>query len=336
MVTFKKKVKIVKNILNGSIKVCEFALTNCCPCKCSFCGIWKQKKKIIVDFNIACKAIDKLSDFGVSHITLTGGEPLLHPKIIDIVEYCTSKNIHTAVLNADCRLVTEEKIKGLKAAGLDLISISIDSHNPKIVENQRKVPNLMTHIENAVKLAKKYKIKTMASIVIWKGNHKNLKELFDKINEIGFDWISINYPEVSESKVYPLGGEGVKSLTKKDIINSLKEIIKLKKSGKYKILNIDSSMENIINYLEDPKTAKYYCLGGSRVLFLDWFFNLYPCMHLSKPIGNIFKIKLENLKKIKCNSCNMSWYRDFSVYFQGFGSIHPISETIISYLTTLN
>lgn len=335
MVSPKKTINIAKNLFNGSLKVCEFAVTNCCTCKCSFCGIWKQKKKVTVDFDKACKAIDKLSSLGVSHITLTGGEPLLHPRIIDLVKYCTKKNIHTAVLNANCKLITEEKVKGLKDAGVDMISISIDSHDPKIVEDQRKIPNLMKAIEDAVKLTKKYKIKTMASLVIWKGNYKNLKELFDKINEIGFDWTSINYPEVSKSKVYPLGGEGVKSLKKEDVINSLKEIMRLKKSGKYKIVNIDSSMKDIIRYLEDPKSVKYYCLGGSRVIFLDWFFNVYPCMHLAKPMGNIFELKSSDFKKNKCNSCNMSWYRDFSVYFQGFGSIRPLSETLVSYLTIL-
>lgn len=328
MTSLKKKLHIAKNVLSNSIKVSEFSITNCCICKCSFCGIWKQKKKILVDANLAIKAIDKLAGFGVSHITLTGGEPLLHPSVVDFVRQCTNRNIHCSVLNADSRLVTEEKIKALKNAGLDLLSISLDSHDPKIVEQNRKVVGLMSHIEKAVGLAKKHKLKTMASAVIWTGNHNKMKELFDKANEIGFDDISINYPEISESGVYELGGEGVK-LTKQQVIDSLKDIIKLKKQG-YKVINITSSMEDIIRYLEDPKKVKYYCFGGYRVLFLDWFFDLYPCMHLGKKIGNLWDLEKSDLKKIKCNACNMSWYRDFSVYFHGFKSIRPIYESLFN------
>lgn len=328
MVNFQKKANIAKNFVNGSLKVCEFGLTNCCTCKCSFCGIWRQEKKVFVDFDKACLAIDKLREAGTSHITLTGGEPLLHPRIIDIVKYCTKKNIHTVVLNADARLATEDRIRLLKEAGLDMMSISIDSSDPKVVEMSRKIPNLMEHIEKLVKTAKKYDLATTASIVIWKGNYKQMKELFDKINEIGFCQIAVNYPEISESEVYPLGGEGILNLTKADIINSLKEIILLKKTGKYKVMNLISSMEDIIRYLEDPKTVKYYCYGGYRVLFLDWFFDLYPCMHLPKPIGNLFDLNLKELKKIKCNSCNMSWYRDFSSFFQGYRSIPLVLETV--------
>ena len=89
MTSLKKKLHITKNFLNNSIKVCEFALTNCCTCKCSFCGIWSQKKKVVIDKEKAFMAIDKLAGWGVSHFTLTGGEPLLHPNIVDIVRRCT-------------------------------------------------------------------------------------------------------------------------------------------------------------------------------------------------------------------------------------------------------
>jgi len=325
----RKKINILKNVLNGSIKVCEFGLTNCCSCRCSFCSIWKQKPKVFVDYNKACKAIDKLAEFGVSHITLTGGEPLLHPQIVKIVQYCTKKNIHSAVLNADARLVNENNLKLLKNAGLDLISISVDSHDPKIIEESRKIPNLLVHIDNAVKKAKRCKLRTMASVVIWEGNHKNLRPLMDKIDSMGFDQISINYPEISNSKVYTLGGESV-NMDKEDVINSLKYVITLKKEG-YKIINITSSLKNIISYLRNPKKVKYSCYGGYKVFFLDWFFNLYPCMHLAKPIGSLWDVEKKDLKRVKCNSCNMSWYRDFSVYFHGLKSIKPFYETVNEY-----
>lgn len=330
MTHIKKKIRILKKFMGNSIKVCEFGLTNCCTCKCSFCGIWQQKEKVIVDYKKACKAIDKLADFGISHITLTGGEPLLHPRIVEIVKHCTSKNIHSSVLNADARLVKEDKVKLLKEAGLDLLSISIDSHNPKIVEESRKIPGLMDYIENAVKIAKKHHLKTMASVVIWKKNCNKLEELMKKTEEIGFDQISINYPEISESKVYPLGGEGVQ-MTKEEIIKSLNDVLALKKKG-YKIINIPSSIKNIICYIKNPEKVKFQCYGGYRVFFLDWFFNLYPCMHLSKPLGSIWDIEKKDLKKVKCNSCSMSWYRDFSVYFCGIKSIEPIYETICEYI----
>ena len=60
----------------------------------------EAETQVFVDKEKALLAIDKLADFGVAHITLTGGEPLMHPNIVDLVKKCTSRNIHNAVLDA--------------------------------------------------------------------------------------------------------------------------------------------------------------------------------------------------------------------------------------------
>ena len=62
-----KHKNILKTFLNGSMRLAEFALTNVCIAKCSFCDIWKQKPKVFVDKDKALLAIDKLADHGVAH-----------------------------------------------------------------------------------------------------------------------------------------------------------------------------------------------------------------------------------------------------------------------------
>jgi MoaA/NifB/PqqE/SkfB family radical SAM enzyme len=323
----KKRANFVKLFLTNKIRVAEFGITNCCTARCTFCGIWKQKEKVIISKEDGIKAIDKLASLGVAHITLTGGDPIFNPNIFDFVKHCTQKHIHTSVLNADARLLTEETIIKLKDAGADFLSISVDSFDPEIVDKSRGIPGLLGHIEKGVGFAKKHGIKTMASVLIWKESHDRLDLLFSKINKMGFDYISVNYPEVSKSKVYPLGGDTVQ-LSPEAVTKALEEVIHLKKTGKYRILNSISSMKNIINYLDHPSKAKYHCYGGSKVLFIDWFFNIYPCMHLPNPLGSLWELTNKDLKMIKCNQCNMSWYRDFSMYFHGLKSLRPIYESM--------
>ena len=323
----KKRKHFLKQFLTNKIRVAEFGITNCCTAKCTFCGIWKQKEKRIVDRETGIKAIDKLAELGVAHITLTGGDPLLNPAVYDLVRHCSAKHIHTNVLNADARLLTDENVGKLADAGADFLCISVDSHDPEVVEKSRGIPGLFEHIENGVKLAKKHKISTMAAVLIWTGNYDRLDQHFAKLHKMGFDYIAVNYPEISQSKVYPLGGETVQ--IKPELVSkALADVIKMKKSKKYRIMNTVSSMENIRLYLDHPDKVKFHCYGGYRVLFLDWFYNVYPCMHLPDPIGSLWDMKNSDFKKVKCNKCNMSWYRDFSVYFHGLSSIRPVLETV--------
>jgi len=323
----KKSLHVLKNIATMSIRFAEFGIANVCVSQCSFCSIWKQKPKVYADKEKSLRAIDRMADLGVSHITFTGGEPLLHPNIVDFVRKSTERHIISAVLDAAPALIAEKKLARLGEAGADIISISFDSDDPQALAESRKIPNIMRDIEKAVGLIRKTGITTTASILIWNGNHDRMEKMFARAVDIGFDYISINYPTFSKSVIYPLGGEGI-SLSRDMVIGSLQSIIEMKKKGKYKILNGSHSMQNIIDYLKDPDSVRFLCRGGNRVFFVDWFLDVRPCMYLPTVLGNILTLRKTDLKKEICNQCSMSWYRDFSAFFFGVKSLPLLWESV--------
>jgi len=326
-----KTFNIFKQVFKGKSKVAEFAITNSCIAKCSFCDIWKQQPKVFIDHQKALDVIDRLADHGIVQLTITGGEPLLHPHVVDFVQKATDRKIHNAVLNAAPKLLLRNDIiKRLEAAGNDMISISFDSGDPAVMEESRKISGIMDDMARAIDEISKTKIKTMASVLIWNNNFDKLEDICNKAKNMGFDLISINYPTFSQSQVYPLGGEGI-SLSKENVIQGLESVIKLRKNKKYGIINTAASIKNIINFLRDPKLVKYHCFGGTRVLFVDWFFNVHPCMQLPHTLGNILSMDENDYKMLPCNECNMSWYRDFSAMFHGIKSIPVWFESLAAY-----
>jgi MoaA/NifB/PqqE/SkfB family radical SAM enzyme len=320
--------KILTNYVKGNLKVIEFAITNACISKCTFCDIWKQQPKVFVDKDKALRAIERLAEFGTVHLTITGGEPLLHPNVVDFVKKASSLKIHTAVLDAAPQLLMRNDIvPRLEDAGNDMISISFDSGDPVIMAESRQIPNIMDDMARAMEIIKKTGIKTMASTLIWNDNYNNLEEVCIRAKTMGFDFISFNYPTFSKSQVYPLGGEGI-SLSREKVIEGLETAIRLKKSGKYQIINSAASMRNIIAYLKDPATVKYLCMGGGHVGFVDWFFDVHPCMQLPTVLGNILTMEEKDFRLPPCNECNMSWYRDFSALFFGLRSVPVWLESL--------
>jgi MoaA/NifB/PqqE/SkfB family radical SAM enzyme len=325
-----KKLNLAKKYLQGRLKFTEFAITNACIAKCSFCDIWKQQPKIFVDKEKALRAIDRLADFGVGHLTITGGEPLMHPEVISFVERASARGMNNSVLNAAPVLLTRNDIlKRLEDAGCDVLSVSFDSGDPVTMAESRKIPNIMDEMARAMEQVKRTRLKTMASVLIWNDNYDKLEEVCGRAKNMGYDFIAFNYPTFSESKVYPLGGGGI-SLSRENVISALGEAIRLRKTGKYGIINSVISMRNIMNYLRDPATAKFPCLGGQRVLFLDWFFDLHPCMQLPVTLGNILDDSMNEaaLNMPPCNACNMSWYRDLSMFMHGPRSLPVLLESL--------
>ena len=323
-----KVAHLFKNYFLGRLKAVEFAITNACIAKCSFCEIWKQQPKVFVDREKALEVIDRLADFGTVHITITGGEPLLHPHVVDIVRRATERKIHTAVLDAAPQLLLRnDMIKRLEDAGSDMISISFDSGDPVTMVESRQIPNIMEDMAEAVGQINKTKVKPMASVLIWNDNYDKLEDVCNRAKDMGFEFISLNYPTFSHSRVYPLGGEGI-SLSREKVIQGLESAIKLRDTGKYGIINSSASMKNIIQFLKDPAKVKYQCLGGTNVLFVDWFFDVHPCMQLPNLMGNILTMKMKDFKMPPCNQCNMSWYRDFSALLHGPKSVPVWFESL--------
>lgn len=73
--------------------------------------------------------IDQLAALGVSVITISGGEPLLHPQLDDIIRRIRSHGA-IATLISNAYLLSPQRIQALNRAGLDYLQVSIDNARP--------------------------------------------------------------------------------------------------------------------------------------------------------------------------------------------------------------
>lgn len=81
------------------------------------------------------RRIDQLAALGTTVITLTGGEPLLHPDLEQIIQRIRHHGI-IAITVTNGYLLTPERIKKLNRAGLDRMQISVDNVKPDDVSKK--------------------------------------------------------------------------------------------------------------------------------------------------------------------------------------------------------
>jgi MoaA/NifB/PqqE/SkfB family radical SAM enzyme len=79
--------------------------------------------------------IDLLARLGTQIITISGGEPLLHPDLDEILRAIRSHNIIATIIT-NGYLLTPERIERLNRAGLEHLQISIDNVNPDNVSKK--------------------------------------------------------------------------------------------------------------------------------------------------------------------------------------------------------
>lgn len=105
-----------------------FFLTYRCTSRCHTCTFWQRTDKSgEMSLEEWKRAVDMCAELGAKNIELFGGDALLRPDVlIPLTEYISSKKTLKSDLVTNCNLMTEKTARGLVAAGLDDLWISID------------------------------------------------------------------------------------------------------------------------------------------------------------------------------------------------------------------
>jgi MoaA/NifB/PqqE/SkfB family radical SAM enzyme len=99
-----------------------------CNLACGYCNEY-DKVSEPVPLDVMQRRIALLAGLGTSIVTISGGEPMLHPQIYDIFSQIRSHGM-IAGLISNGYYMTRERIKKLNAAGLEYLQISIDNITP--------------------------------------------------------------------------------------------------------------------------------------------------------------------------------------------------------------
>src|SRR5258708_15435191 len=105
-----------------------------CNLACEYCNEYDDFSKP-VPTDVMFRRIDKLAELGTSVITISGGEPLLHPELDEVIGRIR-KNGMVAGLITNGYLLVAERIERLSRAGLEWLQISIDNVTPDDVSKK--------------------------------------------------------------------------------------------------------------------------------------------------------------------------------------------------------
>lgn len=183
-------------------EVAQIEVTNRCNFSCPMCQRPHLGVKLEdMGFELYKKVVDKLD--GVREVDLTGwGEPLLHPKIVEMINYAKKKGKWVS-LTSNGSLLTKKLSKKLIEAGLDSISISLDDINPP--ETGSLVHPITTQIKNTENFIKKIKrqkkeLEAVIQATLHKGRQDKILEIIAWAAKIGADMVNVNRLDVRFNK----------------------------------------------------------------------------------------------------------------------------------------
>jgi SynChlorMet cassette radical SAM/SPASM protein ScmF len=119
-----------QNIIQRPLSQIYFYLTADCNMRCVHCWIAPkyQSQKVStasLPFELYCSIIKEAKPLGMASVKLTGGEPLLHPRISDILEFTKEEKVGLG-METNGTLCTAELAKQIAGSVNPFVSVSID------------------------------------------------------------------------------------------------------------------------------------------------------------------------------------------------------------------
>jgi MoaA/NifB/PqqE/SkfB family radical SAM enzyme len=105
-----------------------------CNLACAYCNEYDDYSKPVPLGEMHAR-LDRLAELGTNVITISGGEPLLHPDLDDIIRHVRRRGMIAGLITNGYLLVAD-RVKRLNRAGLDHLQISIDNVLPDEVSKK--------------------------------------------------------------------------------------------------------------------------------------------------------------------------------------------------------
>jgi MoaA/NifB/PqqE/SkfB family radical SAM enzyme len=105
-----------------------------CNLSCTYCNEYDDFSKP-VPLDVILRRLEQLGNLKTGVITLSGGEPLLHPELDEIIRGIR-RHATLAGMITNGYLLTAERVRRLNNAGLDYLQISIDNVMPDDVSKK--------------------------------------------------------------------------------------------------------------------------------------------------------------------------------------------------------
>jgi MoaA/NifB/PqqE/SkfB family radical SAM enzyme len=105
-----------------------------CNLACTYCNEYDDVSKPVAAETMI-ERLDQLADLGTNIVTFSGGEPLLHPELDQLISHVRRRGIIAGMIT-NGYLLTAQRVQQLNDAGLDHMQISIDNVMPDDVSKK--------------------------------------------------------------------------------------------------------------------------------------------------------------------------------------------------------
>ncbi|HVZ81440.1 MAG TPA: TIGR04053 family radical SAM/SPASM domain-containing protein [bacterium] len=168
-------------------------VTRACDLACVHCRAEAQDRAYPgeLDTEQALDLIRQVAEWKVPLFVMTGGDPLKRPDLSTLVAECSRLKMNFALAPSITPLLTRERLKELKDAGVHRISLSLDGSNPATFDAFRGVPGTFDRFLDAAHQIRDLGIRLQINTTIGRHNRFQVPAMADLIRRFDIDLWSV-------------------------------------------------------------------------------------------------------------------------------------------------
>ncbi len=267
--------------------VISWNITMKCNLKCSHCYINSVERGLPEELSTeeAKELIDQIASVSKPLLIISGGEPLLRPDLFAIIQYAKSKGLKVGI-GSNGTLINKEKAKKLREAGVDTVSISLDSIHPEKHDSFRGVKGAWQKAVNAIKNLKDEGILIQVNTTVTKENYSEIGQILDFVERLGVENFHLFF-------LVPTGrGARLEDITPEMYENMIMQTLKiLHRHG----LNVKFScapqfmriMHQTGSQMRHVQSSMRGCIAGFYYCRIYPTGDVTPCPYMPIKLGNI-------------------------------------------------
>lgn len=156
--------------------LCNYYVTYRCNAACSFCDIWERPSPYIT-LEEAKANLAALKQLGVKVVDFTGGEPLLHRQLDELLKECKRLGLLTTI-TTNCLLYPKyaNRLRGL----VDMLHFSLDSPEPEEHDLSRGV-KCFDKVMESIQIAKSLGERPDILFTVFESNIHQIEKVWQEI-----------------------------------------------------------------------------------------------------------------------------------------------------------
>ncbi|MFC2136226.1 radical SAM protein, partial [Bacteroidota bacterium] len=152
------------------------SFTNKCNLRCAMCDIPKNKDFINIPSDKLYRLIDDLAKIKCKNLVFSGGEPLVHRNIYDLVKHGSKKGLKVCI-TSNGTLINKKNAKKLSDSKINVVNISVDG-NENTHDKLRGKGNYKKAID-ALENLREEGVETTIAAIICRQNYKELVSIIE-------------------------------------------------------------------------------------------------------------------------------------------------------------